>query len=83
MTLRQTVLTVTGAVVITATLSADTSNVRQTSPRPKELFDVVLANGRVVDPDTKPDAVRNVGIKDGRIAEPQKRFLASRREEGL
>ena len=31
-------------------------------------YDVVLANGRVIDPETKLDAVRNVGIKDGRIA---------------
>jgi hypothetical protein len=30
-------------------------------------FDVVILNGRVMDPETKFDAVRNVGIKDGRI----------------
>jgi cytosine/adenosine deaminase-related metal-dependent hydrolase len=31
-------------------------------------YDVVILNGRVMDPETKFDAVRNVGVKDGRIA---------------
>ena len=31
-------------------------------------YDLVIANGRVIDPETKFDAVANVGIKDGRIA---------------
>ena len=31
-------------------------------------FDIVLANGRVMDPETNLDAVRNVGIRGGRIA---------------
>ncbi|MDT0553080.1 amidohydrolase family protein [Urechidicola vernalis] len=30
-------------------------------------YDVVIINGRVMDPETNFDAVRNVGIKDGRI----------------
>lgn len=30
-------------------------------------FDVVILNGRVMDPETNFDAVRNVGIKNGRI----------------
>jgi predicted amidohydrolase YtcJ len=29
--------------------------------------DVVVANGRVIDPETKLDAVRNIGIKNGKI----------------
>ena len=32
-----------------------------------ENFDIVILNGRVMDPETNFDAVRNVGIKDGRI----------------
>lgn len=32
-------------------------------------YDLVILNGRVMDPETKLDAVRNVGIKDGKIAE--------------
>ena len=31
-------------------------------------YDVVINNGRVMDPETKFDAVRNVDIKDERIA---------------
>jgi hypothetical protein len=31
-------------------------------------FDVVILNGRVMDPETNFDAIRNVGIKDGIIA---------------
>lgn len=30
-------------------------------------YDVVINNGRVMDPETKFDEIRNVGIKDGRI----------------
>jgi len=30
-------------------------------------FDVVILNGRVMDPETNFDAVRNVGVKDGKI----------------
>jgi predicted amidohydrolase len=29
-------------------------------------YDIILANGRVIDPETKLDAVRNIGIKDGK-----------------
>jgi dihydroorotase-like cyclic amidohydrolase len=32
-------------------------------------YDIVLKNGRVIDPETGLDAVRNVGIRGGRIAE--------------
>jgi len=31
-------------------------------------YDLVILNGRVMDPETKLDAVRNVGVKDGKIA---------------
>jgi N-acyl-D-glutamate deacylase len=31
-------------------------------------YDIVINNGRVMDPETNLDAVRNVGIKNGRIA---------------
>jgi dihydroorotase len=32
-------------------------------------YDVVLNNGRVIDPESKLDATRSVGVKDGKIAE--------------
>jgi N-acyl-D-glutamate deacylase len=31
-------------------------------------YDLVILNGRVMDPETNLDALRNVGVKDGRIA---------------
>jgi N-acyl-D-glutamate deacylase len=31
-------------------------------------YDLVIKNGRVMDPETKYDSVANVGIKDGQIA---------------
>ena len=44
----------------------------QTRPAPGTAegrpFDLVLANGRVIDPETGLDGVRSVGIRDGRIA---------------
>jgi len=44
-----------GSIVFIAALAAQT-------------FDIVLANGRVMDPETNLDAVRNVGIRGGKIA---------------
>ncbi len=37
-------------------------------PSAAESYDLVLLNGRVMDPETVLDGVRNVGIKDGKIA---------------
>lgn len=41
-------------------------------------YDVVIANGRVIDPETKLDAVRNVGIKNGKIAAVSQAALGGR-----
>ncbi len=41
-----------------------------------EDYDVVILNGRVMDPETTFDGVRNVGIKDGTIVAIQIRSLA-------
>jgi N-acyl-D-glutamate deacylase len=38
------------------------------SPAQAEDYDLVILNGRVMDPESGLDAVRNVGIKDGKIA---------------
>ncbi|WP_282167620.1 amidohydrolase family protein [Shewanella japonica] len=37
-------------------------------PNEKGPFDTVINNGRVIDPETGLDAIRNIGIKQGRIA---------------
>ena len=42
-------------------------------------YDIVIEGGRVVDPETKLDAVRNVGIQDGRIAKVSEAPLQGRR----
>ena len=34
-----------------------------------ETYDLVISNGRVIDPETKLDAIRSIGIRDGVIAE--------------
>ena len=40
----------------------------QTSVPASQPYDLVFAHGRVIDPETKLDGIRNVGIKDGQIA---------------
>ncbi len=42
-------------------------------------YDIVLEGGRVMDPETALDAVRNVGIRDGKIARISAKPLAARR----
>jgi N-acyl-D-aspartate/D-glutamate deacylase len=42
-------------------------------------FDIVLEGGRVIDPETGLDGIRNVGIRDGKIASISAAGLAGRR----
>src|ERR1700739_1294950 len=42
-------------------------------------YDLVLEGGRVVDPETGLDAVRNVGIRGGKIARISAKSLSARR----
>ena len=42
-------------------------------------YDLVLEGGRVMDPETGLDAVRNVGIRDGKIARISAKPLTGRR----
>lgn len=42
-------------------------------------YDIVLEGGRVLDPETRLDAVRNVGIRDGKIAAVSTTALNGRR----
>ncbi len=43
-----------------------------------ESYDLVIANGRVIDPETQFDEVANVGIKDGRIVAITKEALTGK-----
>jgi len=51
-------LTLVATFVLSAVLISTTADAQ---------YDVVINNGRVMDPETKFDGVRNVGIKDGKI----------------
>jgi N-acyl-D-glutamate deacylase len=51
------------ALVVASVAEAQSSNATDESA-----FDLVVANGRVIDPETGLDDVRSVGIRDGRIA---------------
>jgi len=45
---------------------------------PQPSFDLVILNGRVIDPESKTDAIRNIGISNGAIKEISTRKLAGR-----
>jgi cytosine/adenosine deaminase-related metal-dependent hydrolase len=46
---------------------------------PAQQYDLVFEGGRVMDPETGLDAVRNVGIRDGRIVRISSEALSGRR----
>jgi len=54
-------------IVTLATVISCTNQEKKDSSNPIDGYDVVILNGRVMDPETKFDGIRNVGIKDGRI----------------
>ncbi len=57
------------AIVIgLAGCGSDKQSAAQTDLAEETIYDIVISNGRVIDPETKLDAVRNLGIKDGIIA---------------
>ena len=59
--------------ILCAALLSSAAQPRARSERPNERrsaasYDMVIANARVIDPETRLDAVRNVGITGGKIA---------------
>lgn len=56
----------TALAISTFLISTNTATANQAAMATE--YDLVINNGRVMDPETKFDAVSNVGIKDGRIA---------------
>ena len=63
--MKKTLLT----LFITALLfSSCNETATKKGPDPNQEFDVVILNGRVMDPETNFDGIRNVGVKDGKIA---------------
>ena len=45
---------------------------------PRQVYDLVIQNGRVIDPESGLDAVRSLGIRDGKIAAVSRRVLQGR-----
>ena len=62
------------AALISALISFPSVTIAQSSAE----FDIVLANGRVMDPESNLDAVRYVGIRNGKIAAISTRRLRGR-----
>ena len=56
----------TGALLATSFAEAQSSSNARAADR--GAFDLVVANGRVIDPETGLDGIRSVGIRNGRIA---------------
>jgi N-acyl-D-aspartate/D-glutamate deacylase len=48
------------------------------SPESAPEYDIVILNGRVIDPETKLDAIRNIGINNGTIAEVSQKSMRGR-----
>jgi len=59
-------VTVLGLMLATGAFAAD--------------YDLVILNGRVMDPESKLDAVRNIGIKDGKIAAINKDKISGKQQ---
>jgi N-acyl-D-aspartate/D-glutamate deacylase len=55
------------AFILSVVLVASTLSV-SCAEKPADRYDLVLANGRVMDPESGLDAIRHVGIRSGRIA---------------
>ena len=48
------------------------------SPEPAPEYDLVILNGRVVDPESRLDAIRNIGISNGKIQAISQKSLRGR-----
>jgi len=58
------------AFLILSTLSSASSS--------QAVYDLVILNGRVIDPESRSDAVRNLGISNGTIKTAPTRFAGAR-----
>lgn len=70
---------ITILAVYLSACSGDNQSSVAAGPEAKTTFDIVIANGRVIDPETDLDAIRNVGIKDGVIAAISTEVLSGER----
>lgn len=63
--MKRTIFTLIIAVFFFSSAQQSTS---KKAADPNQEFDGVILSGRVIDPETNFDAVRNVGVRDGKIA---------------
>ena len=63
--MKKTILTLFTIALI---LSSCKETASKKGADPNQEFDIVILNGRVMDPETNFDGIRNVGVKDGKIA---------------
>lgn len=77
LTQRQARCSGAGAIGAFVTLAA--LGVLAGAPAHGRTYDLVVSHGRVMDPESRLDAVRNVGLSDGRIREITTDSLTGRR----
>jgi N-acyl-D-glutamate deacylase len=53
--------------IVALTLNSCEQSAETKATDPSQEFDIVILNGRVIDPETEFDEIRNVGILDGKI----------------
>ena len=68
-------LLVSALALASGVLRTPTFPTRATDPA---AFDIVISGGRVMDPESGLDAVRNVGIRDGKIVEISEKLLSGK-----
>jgi N-acyl-D-aspartate/D-glutamate deacylase len=59
---------ITTLACVAVTVPVQTAHAQDPKPPSSHMYDIVIRNGRVMDPETRLDAVRNVGIQDGKVA---------------
>jgi N-acyl-D-aspartate/D-glutamate deacylase len=70
-----TIYAVKTAVLLGTTILAFALAQGAEKDAPSEIYDLVIANGRVMDPESGLDAVRNVGVRGGKVAAISERAI--------
>ncbi len=79
LTRRKFVQLATAGSIVAATVPSAFAKPAVFKPNEKGPFDLVIKGGRVIDPETGLDAIRNVGLKDDRIAAISEKKLKGNR----
>src|SRR6187549_2415733 len=56
------------ALIVLTTVAPTATAPAQSAPQRAVVYDLVILAGRVIDPESRLDAIRNVGIRNGTIA---------------